>query len=215
MPLCSKCQKRMAKRACPALGNGLCSLCCGILRNKEIHCPLSCVFLSRHKPYQEKRILERRLPGRTRDPFAEDDLVKDERLAWLAFQIESPVRIFAERAPGLTDKDILLAVEYARAKTEKGRSLIVLPGDNLKPKNELGEAVLQAVDSARWRAPVILSSGLENYKKEEKLRCLDRTIGTIRFLMQDDPGGQRYIRNLVERFARLRDAAQDNKLIRT
>jgi hypothetical protein len=205
----------MAKRACPALGTGLCSLCCGLLRDKEIHCPPSCVFLSRHKPYQEKRILERRLPGRTRDPFAEDDLIKDERLAWLVFQIESPVRIFAERAPGLTDKDILLAVEYARAKTEKGRSLIVLPGDNLKPKNELGEAVLQAVESARWRAPVILSSGLETYKKEEKLRCLDRTVGTVRFLMQNDPDGQRYIRNLVERFARIRDAVQDNKIIRT
>ncbi len=214
MPLCSRCGKRIAKRRCPALGSGLCSLCCGLLRDKEIHCPPACPFLVRHKPYQEKRILDKRSPAGARDPFAGDDLLNDERLAWLIFQLESPVGAFAVKAPALTDKDVLLALEYARAAVEKGQSLIVMPGDHLKPKNELGEAIGAAADSARWTAPVILASGLETYKKEEKLRCLDRIIGTVRLLMRGDPSGRAYIANLMERFDRIREAAQPGKLIR-
>ena len=35
-----------------ALGEPICSLCCGVLREKEIHCPSNCTFLVKHKPYQ-------------------------------------------------------------------------------------------------------------------------------------------------------------------
>ena len=214
MPLCSRCGKRMAKRRCPALGSGLCSLCCGLLRDKEIHCPPACPYLVRHRPYQEKRILEKRAPGRTREPFAGDDLLDDERLAWLVFQLEAPVGALAARLPALTDRDVLLALEYARAGIEKGKSLIVLPGDDLKPKNELGEAIIQAAETSRCAAPVILASGLETYRKEEKLRCLDRIIGTVRLLIRDHPSGRTYIGSLLERFARIREAAPRGKIIR-
>jgi hypothetical protein len=211
MPLCSRCGKRMAKRRCPALGNGLCSLCCGLLRDKEIHCPQACPFLVRHKPYQERRILEKKAPGRT--PFAEDDLSRDDRLAWLVFHLESPVLAFVQKSPDTADRDVLLAMEYARARIEKGPSLIVVPGEHLKPKNELGEAVLAAAEAARWSAPLILSSSQETYKKEEKLRCLNWVMATIRSLAAGGPEGRAYIRNLADRFSRIRDAARTGKII--
>jgi hypothetical protein len=216
MPLCERCGQRLAKRHCPALGAGLCALCCGRLRNREVHCPATCVFLVRHKPYQEKRLLEKRTTPPSRDPFAGDDLLKDERLAWLIYQLEAPLAIFGERSAGVTDRDALLALEYARAGIERGKSLIVIPGESLKPKNEIGEAVIRAADTARWEAAVILSSGLETYKKEEKLRCLDRIIRSARVLAGADPGRRTYIGKLVERFAAIRNASRDrSSLIRS
>jgi hypothetical protein len=204
MTVCAKCKTRVAKRPCPALGNSLCNLCCGLLREKEVHCPASCPFLGRHKPYQEKKALEKKAPAPSRNPFAEDEILKDERLAWLVFQLEAPFRVFAERSPSLTDKDVILALEYARGKVEKGKSLIILPGESLKPRNALGEAVFQASENTRWEAPIILASGLEAYKKDEKLRCLDRVIRSVKYLARDNPGGRAYLTNLAERFARIK-----------
>jgi hypothetical protein len=204
MTVCAKCKTRVAKRSCPALGSSLCNLCCGLLREKEVHCPAACPFLGRHKPYQEKKVLEKKAFAPSRNPFAEDEILKDERLAWLVFQLETPFRVFAERSPSLTDKDVILALEYARGKVEKGKSLIILPGESLKPRNALGEAVYQASENTRWEAPIILASGLEAYKKDEKLRCLDRIIRSVKYLAGDNPGGRAYLTNLAERFARIK-----------
>jgi hypothetical protein len=207
MIVCAKCRTRVAKRPCPALGSSLCNLCCGLLREKEVHCPAACPFLGRHKPYQEKKVLGKKAPVSSRKPFTEDEILNDERLAWLAFHLEAPFRVFAKRSPSLTDLDVILALEYARGKVEKGKSLIILPGENLKPGNALGEAVYQASENTRWEAPIILASGIETYKKDEKLRCLDLVIRSVKYLARDNPGGRTYLTNLAERFARINSSS--------
>jgi hypothetical protein len=178
-----------------------------LLREKELHCPAACPFLGRHKPYQEKKILEKKAPAPSRNSFAEDEILRDERLAWLVFHLEAPFQVYAERSPSPTDKDVILALEYARGKIEKGKSLLILPGESLKPRNALGEAVYQASENTRWEAPVILASGIETYKKDEKLRCLDWVIRTVKYFAQDNPGGKTYLTNLAERFARIESSS--------
>ena len=44
--LCSVCHNRKAKRACPALGQQICAVCCGTKRLVEIACPSHCGYLS-------------------------------------------------------------------------------------------------------------------------------------------------------------------------
>jgi hypothetical protein len=44
--LCSVCNHRKAKRACPALGRRICAVCCGTKRLVEIACPSDCGYLS-------------------------------------------------------------------------------------------------------------------------------------------------------------------------
>ena len=42
---CPLCQKRPAKRACPALRQEICPVCCATKRQVEIACPSDCVYL--------------------------------------------------------------------------------------------------------------------------------------------------------------------------
>jgi hypothetical protein len=44
--LCPVCRQRKAKRACPALGQHICTVCCGTKRLVEIRCPSDCGYLS-------------------------------------------------------------------------------------------------------------------------------------------------------------------------
>jgi hypothetical protein len=43
---CTVCHKRPPRRACPALGHGICPVCCGTKRQVEIRCPESCAYLT-------------------------------------------------------------------------------------------------------------------------------------------------------------------------
>ena len=43
---CPACGQRKARRACPALGQTICTVCCGTKRLTEIACPSDCTFLA-------------------------------------------------------------------------------------------------------------------------------------------------------------------------
>jgi hypothetical protein len=44
--VCPLCHRRKAKRACPAVGRQICTVCCGTKRLVEISCPADCVYLA-------------------------------------------------------------------------------------------------------------------------------------------------------------------------
>ena len=46
MTVCPVCHQRKAKRACPALGKQICTVCCGTKRLVEINCPADCGYLT-------------------------------------------------------------------------------------------------------------------------------------------------------------------------
>jgi hypothetical protein len=44
--ICPLCRQRKARRACPALNEQICAICCGTKRLVEIRCPTSCPYLA-------------------------------------------------------------------------------------------------------------------------------------------------------------------------
>lgn len=44
--ICPLCNRRKARRHCPALGQQICAVCCGTKRLVEIRCPSTCGYLS-------------------------------------------------------------------------------------------------------------------------------------------------------------------------
>lgn len=52
---CPICEKRKAKRFCPAKGESICSLCCGTEREVTIDCPGDCPHLVASRRYDQER----------------------------------------------------------------------------------------------------------------------------------------------------------------
>jgi hypothetical protein len=213
MAKCSRCLRRKAKRHCPVLRSDLCPLCCGLVRDKEIHCPPNCPFLAQHKPYQEKRIIERKQPPPPKSGLPQDDILRDERMAWLALHIEAALMEYGQRVASITDADAIIALEYAKDKLENGRSLIVIPGEIHKPKNDLGEAVYTSIENCRFEQAVILDVGTTGYKTEEKVKCLDRLIFAAKTWAANNTRSRGYIEHLFEQFAKIQEHSQGTKIL--
>jgi len=206
MAKCARCHQRKAKRHCPALGMNLCPLCCGLIREKKIHCPPGCIYLTRHKPYQEKKIIQKK------ESFSEDAF-QDERLNWLALHIEAPIAERAQKDGTFTDKDVLLALEYAREKVEKGKSRLLLPVEKGALQNETGEDIFESIERCRYQRALILPQEMEDYKKEEKLRCLENVMLGVKYLAGTDWEGRKYLRDLIRRFSKIAGPAASKKLL--
>jgi hypothetical protein len=53
--ICPICQKRKAKRFCPAKTETICSVCCGTEREVTIDCPVDCPYLVASRQYDRER----------------------------------------------------------------------------------------------------------------------------------------------------------------
>jgi len=213
MAKCSHCRQRKAKRACPALRDNLCPLCCGRLRNREVACPPGCRHLSEHAAYQDQRTLERKIePPKDRRP-EEGDPLGDERLAWLAVHAEAPLREAAARRPEFGDGDLILALESAKDKLVRDRGRIFIPGADRPAGHEAGEAVVEAMARCRFERSVILEAGTGGYTAEEKILVLDRLIAAAKSTARGEFKGRAYIDRLLASFDKMESGAGGTKLV--
>lgn len=213
MAKCVKCQRRKAKRFCIALGQSICSLCCGQLREKEIHCPPGCRFLLQHKPYQEDRVIERRLRQAGRRELPEDDILRDERMAWLVFQAEVAIKVYSDNHQAIRDKDVLIALEYAKDKQAKGTGTLIVPDKKLGSLNDLGEEIFRRIEDCRFEKRVILPGVQAGYSPQEKIKGLDRLILSVQHWAEGNVDGRVYLDKLSDRLSRLQNNSGQKKII--
>ncbi len=144
---------------------------------------------------------------------AEEDIPKDERMAWLAFHIETPVKDHAEKKPSINDREVLLALEYVKDKIAKDKGLVLFPDKTLSPQNDLGEAIFHMIERCRFEGRIIITGESQNYSKREKLIVLERIIGALKQLAGDDMEGRSYIQAVMERFSRMKDLSRQKKVL--
>lgn len=83
---CGVCTQKKVQRSCPALGAGICSLCCATKRQKEIDCPPSCVHLGTAVALQHEKEIVRTIAETF--PSQEHDVFRIPEVVAFAFPIE-------------------------------------------------------------------------------------------------------------------------------
>ena len=134
-------------------------------------------------------------------------------MAWLVFHIEAPLHEFAEKRESFSDKEVLLSLEYAREKIDKDKILLVSPQEEMKPRDEIGEAIYQRIENCRYEKRIILPGEMGIYKREEKLKCLERVMLAVRSWAKGNFEGRKYLQQLITRFARIEELSRQNKII--
>jgi hypothetical protein len=106
--LCKRCGQRRARRACPALGADICTICCGTEREVSISCPFECEHL------QEAHRREKPAPVETPEApepgveLSEEFMQRHKEL--LLLTAYSLVKA-ALCTPGAVDTDVLAALD--------------------------------------------------------------------------------------------------------
>lgn len=104
--VCPICEKRPAKRFCPAKGEKICAVCCGTGREVTIDCPLDCAYLIQAHRYEAEH----------RRPLAPDEFPYKE--------IEFPVEFVYEHWPmvgGIAGTILRLQDEHRELHDETAR----------------------------------------------------------------------------------------------
>jgi hypothetical protein len=116
---CPICEKRKAERFCPAKGEKICAVCCGLEREVTIDCPVDCSYLISAHRYEDEH--QRQLPPDTPllDVNVPSDLIHTHQqlMAALAFTIAK----FCATHHDATDSDVLAAIQ---ALAETSRTLM-------------------------------------------------------------------------------------------
>ncbi len=149
------------------------------------------------------------------EDFRKDDILKDERMAWLALHIEIPLGIYAAKKESFTDKDALLALNYAKEKLQKEKSLILLSSEESQPKNEIGEEILRSMENCSFQRNIIIPGESPGYRKEEKIKCLERIILSLKFSARKNLEERNYLESLLERIEKLREFSKKGKILIT
>ncbi len=106
--LCKICNKRRARRACPAVRGEICTICCGTEREVSLACPLECEYLQEaHRREKPVPVSDKQLPH-SDVQVSEEFLHVHEEL--VLFCIYSLVQA-AVRTAGALDTDVLAALE--------------------------------------------------------------------------------------------------------
>ena len=118
---CPICDKRKARRFCPAKGENICSVCCGTERERTIDCPSDCAYLVASRRYDH----ERREIDWTQVPFPETRIPASFVAAHerLLLSLTYAICLYARDASRLVDSDVLaslvaLAEAFARFRAD-------------------------------------------------------------------------------------------------
>ena len=74
-----------------------------------------------------------------------------------------------------------------------------------KTKNDLGEAVFNTIENCRYEKRIILPGEYQKYTKEEKIKCLDRTMLTVNYYMGEKLNQRNYLNQLFQRFSHIKN----------
>jgi len=110
---CSICQKRKAKRFCPAKGENICSVCCGTEREVTIDCPSDCPHLVASREYDFQRREQDASVDWSQSPFPEARLDRDWVIAHtdLVSALSYAICLFARDHRPLVDSDVIVALK--------------------------------------------------------------------------------------------------------
>jgi len=191
MALCHICNKRPARRKCPAVASDICAICCARDRMIDLACPVTCGYLisaREHAKAREGQIISRQ--------FGEMGLKLNPNKVHMTLGIaidEAIVAIQRETYKDIDDSEILAAIDNAIKNIETaGTGLIYEHKDGSKRVQELSHKMRTSLDEVVAKFPA------ENRPRSIEILEAFKLIGNlVRAHIRSGEDKQAYLRYIA------------------
>lgn len=201
-PSCPLCSRRRARRFCPALGQPICSVCCGTKRRTRIACPPDCVYLesaSAHPPAVVQRRRER--DGGFLAALLHDLTEPQQRLAVMLLEYLGGNR---PATVGLVDAHVeQAALALAQTYETADRGIVYEHTAGTAAAQRLAGEMKQLVETARGN-----EVRLSDHATAGVLRRMETGARQARNALDDNDGDRAYL-SLLRRFRTSSAAGSD------
>ena len=192
--VCPLCETRKARRACPALNQQICAVCCGTKRLVEIDCPADCVWLASAREHPPAVVVRQQ----QRDLGLLVQFMRDlnRRQSQLFFLVNSFVNEYQpESLHSLVDADIADAADALAATYETAaRGVIYEHRPQSLPADRLVAAIKPLLAEA--------GKGQGTPFERDAAVVLRRVADAARDVAKHDPANQRAYVELLKRVMR-------------
>lgn len=193
MPVCPRCNKRPARRSCPALRTAICSVCCARERAIELACPESCSYLRDALIQASQRDAELRMKDQALDRAIAGTA---QRALPLVFVVQGAILdafrgAKGEPMRGLKDSEILEAVDNAIKNLETEDSGLIYEHHAPPRVDALSRAIREALDAVSERA-----AAESRVRRSERLKILSLVRIWIAAHMRYGEDDNSYLRHI-------------------
>jgi hypothetical protein len=195
MPACPRCNKRPAKRFCPALRTKICAVCCARERMIELACPESCSYLIEARSTaseRERLLIQKEAASNPRN------LSLTER-GLLALNIIEQAIVYTQRGVertalrDLTDEEIFAGVENAIKNAETEESGLIYEHGAASPRiAEVSRRIREALDKMSAEIPAEARP-----RRSDALKALTFTREAVKAHMRRGDGDAEFSRGYL------------------
>lgn len=195
MAVCAICERRKAKRTCPAKGAKICPQCCGEHRERTLDCPFSCTYL------QQAHQTEPAVDSGDEAPYADvrlDDRFLREHSDLIAACARGTASTGSEQS-GALDVDAAQAFD---ALVETYKTLAGGIYYESKPQSPIAQRIASAVrESAEaFRREETERVGMTRTSDDDALKAMVFLRRLIAVQDNGRPRSRRFLHFLAERF---------------
>lgn len=185
---CILCEKRKAKRYCPAKRASICPVCCGEKRGIEINCPLDCPYYVEGQRYQQTKVMRQRIKREGVQSYIRRAELYNKNPE-IFVGIEAVFVDFFRRY-NIKDEDLITALELIikTLDTEK-KGIFYEYKTESRIVNELSERLLGVIREYKDGAQVGQGRITVDYAKE----VVEEFLKEVRFYMEMDSNPQAYL----------------------
>jgi hypothetical protein len=209
---CPLCDARKARRACPALQQEICAVCCGTKRLTEIRCPADCGYLQsarHHPPATVRRRDEREITF-----FAAALHGTTERQRAIVALVQSVILQHVPNAvPRVLDRDVAdAAAALASTFETAARGIIYEQQAASLPAQRLAADLRQQIEQALHTSERPLDRDVASALRvvETLAKHAGHELGDVSATEGADAGGAAYLEFLSRRFSQALNKAQES-----
>lgn len=190
---CVICDKRKAKRYCPAKRASICPVCCGEKRGVEIKCPLDCKYFVEGQKHHQQRVLKQRLRKEGAGSYVRRAELYNRNPAIFA-RLEKIIADSFRANRSIKNEDLVSALELVKntLETEKKGLIYQHQSDN-RFANEISTRILIAVTEDKDSPDI---SG-DRVTLDYAVSVVNEFLKEAKFYAENDKNPQSYLIHIL------------------